>query len=190
MKPLSLLCVSTLLLAACSKPAAPEAATKPAQAPVSVELAPVQAMELQRSVRVTGSLVGLETATLSNRVAGRITKIYADRGDRVKPGEKLLEIEPVRFRMGVDESRAALEQVLARLGLKEVPPENFDVNQTAPVKKAKAEYDIAKEKMDRSTPLNKTGAMNDLEYLDIVATARTAESTLENSRDEARALLA
>jgi RND family efflux transporter MFP subunit len=134
--------------------------------------------------------VGLETATISNRVSGRITKIYVDRGDRVQPGQKLLEIEPDRYKMGVDESQASLQQTLARLGIKDVPGEDFDVNQTAPVKKARSEYDLAKDKMDRSTPLNATKAMNDFEYMDIVSTFKTAESTLESSRDEARALLA
>jgi len=44
--------------------------------------------------------------------------------------------------------------------------------------------------MNRATPLNQSRALNDFEYMDIVSTFRSAESTLENSRDEARALLA
>ncbi len=186
------LILTTILLAACNKGAQnPTAATKPGgPPPVHITLLPARALELQRSVRITGSLAGLETATLSNRVAGRITKVYVERGDRVKPGQKLLEVEPDRYRMAVDESQAALQQTLARLGLKEIPGEDFDVNQTAPVKKARTEYDLTKDKMDRATPLNKTKAINDFEYLDIVSTFRSAESTLESSRDEARALLA
>lgn len=192
MKPIVPLCLSALLLAACSKPAAnPQAATKPSgPPPVPVSVVPARTMELQRSVRITGSLVGLETATLSNRVPGRVTKIYVDRGDWVKPGQKLLEIEPDRFRMGVEESKAALEQTLARLGIKEVPGDNFDVNRTAPVKKAQADYDLAKDKFDRATPLNRSGAMTDFEYLDAVSKFKAAESSLEASRDDARALLA
>ena len=181
---------TALLLAACNKSVQP-AATKPGgPQPVNVTLAPVRAMELQRSVRITGSLAGLETATISNRVAGRITKVSVDRGDRVKPGQTLLEIEPDRFRLAVEEAQAALQQTLARLGLKDVPGEDFDVNQTAPVKKAKSEYDLAKDKMDRATPLNLSHALNEFEYLAIVSDFKTSESTLENSRDEARALLA
>jgi len=114
-----------------------DGATKPSgPPPVNVTLSPARAVELQRSVQITGSLVGLETATISNRVAGRITKVYVDRGDRVKPGQTLLEIEPDRFKLAVDDSQAALQQTLARLGLKDVPSEEFDINQTAPVKKS------------------------------------------------------
>jgi RND family efflux transporter MFP subunit len=179
-----------VLLAACNK-GVQTAATKPSgPPPVNVTLSPARAVELQRSVQITGSLVGLETATISNRVAGRITKVYVDRGDRVKPGQTLLEIEPDRFKLAVDDSQAALQQTLARLGLKDVPSEEFDINQTAPVKKAQSDYDLAKDKMNRATPLNQSRALNDFEYMDIVSTFRSAESTLENSRDEARALLA
>ena len=155
-----------------------------------VVMTAARGMELQRSVRITGSLAGLETATISNRVGGRITKVLVDRGDRVKPGQTMLEIEPDRYKLAVEESRAALEQTLARLGLKEVPAENFDVNQTAPVKKARSEYDVAKDKWERATPLNQSKLINDFEFMDIVSKYKSAESTLESSRDEARALLA
>ena len=105
-------------------------------------------MPLQRSVRIVGSLVGLETATLSNRITGIISKVSVDRGDRVKPNQLLLEIEPEQFALAEKVAESTLAQTLARLGLKEVPAEDFDVNQTAPVKKAKSDYDLAKSKMD------------------------------------------
>jgi membrane fusion protein, multidrug efflux system len=179
------------LLAACNKPAQDAATTQPSgPPPVPVTLVPARSMELQRSVRIVGSLAGLETATLSNRITGRISKIYVDRGDRVQPNAKLLEIEPDRFEMSVREAEASLRQTIARLGVKEIPNDDFDINQTAPVKKAQSEYDNAKSKYDRATPLNQSKAMNDFEYLDIVSAFHTAESNLENSRDEARALCA
>ena len=104
------LVAAAALLGACNQAAQPTASTKPnGPPPVHVTVLPARAMELQRSVRITGSLAGLETATLSNRVAGRITKVYVDRGDRVKPGQKLLEVEPDRFKMAQDESQAALQ---------------------------------------------------------------------------------
>jgi RND family efflux transporter MFP subunit len=179
------------MLAACGKSDPQNATTKPSgPPPVSVVLMPARAAELQRSVDIKGSLVGLETATISNRVAGRITKIMVDRGDRVKPSQVLLEVEPDRFKLAVEESQAALQGVLARLGVKNVPAQDFDVSQTAPVKKAQSDYDLAKEKMDRTKPLNESKTINDFEWLSVVSAYRSAESTLESSRDEARALAA
>jgi len=188
----AILVLTAACIAACTKPAANAAVAPaaPSVPPVNITVVSARAMELQRSVKITGSLVGLETATLSNRVTGRVTKIYFDRGGRVKPGEVMLEIEPDRFQMAVDESKGTLEQTLARLGLKEIPKDDFDISQTAPVKKAQSEYDNAKAKLDRATPLNQSKALNDFEYLDIVNTFRSAASALETSRYEARALLA
>src|SRR6187399_1896169 len=106
-----LLLLTAATLAACGKgtetAATKPSTTAPAVAPVIVTLAPARAMELQRTVKITGSLVGLETATLSNRVSGLVTKVYVDRGDRVKPNQVLMEVEPDRYRMAVDESEAA-----------------------------------------------------------------------------------
>src|SRR4051812_43514178 len=113
------LVLAGLMVSGCTKAdQKADAAAKPAgQGPVPITLSPTKGMELQRTVRIVGSLAGLETATLSNRVSGSISKIYVDRGDRVKPGQKLLEIEPDRYEMAVRESEASLEGTLARLGL-------------------------------------------------------------------------
>jgi RND family efflux transporter MFP subunit len=181
-----------LALAGCNKGQTPQAATtKPSGPPaVTVSIGHARSAELQRSIRITGSLAGLETAAISNRVTGLVSKIYVDRGDRVKPNEKLLEIEPERFALAEKEAVASLQQTLARLGLKEVPGEDFDVGQTAPVKKAQSEFDNANSKLERATPLYQSKVMKDFEYLDITSAYKTAESNLETSRDESRALLA
>jgi RND family efflux transporter MFP subunit len=44
--------------------------------------------------------------------------------------------------------------------------------------------------LERATPLAQSKVMNDFEYLDITSAYKSASSLLENSRDEARALLA
>lgn len=182
------------LLSGCGRTeaATPKAQDSKAKGPpaVNVTVSPVKSMELQRSVRIVGSLVGLETATISNRVTGVVSKVYVDRGDRVKPNQPLLDIEPEQFELSEKVAEATLAQTLAKLGLKEVPAEDFDVNQTAPVKKAKSDYDLAKSKMDRATPLNQAKTLNDFEYLDMVSAFKSAESALEASRDEARSLVA
>src|SRR4051812_2534765 len=82
---------ASMLLASCGKSEQAKADTTPkpaAPAPVTVRVSPVRSMELQRSVRIVGSLAGIETITLSNRVTGVISKISVDRGDYVTPGQK------------------------------------------------------------------------------------------------------
>src|SRR5688572_31877030 len=50
--------------------------------PVAVTLAPVTTQPVQRSVEVVGTLYGDEETTISAKVAGRITTIFKDVGDR------------------------------------------------------------------------------------------------------------
>jgi RND family efflux transporter MFP subunit len=180
-----------LIVAGCGKGAAVAGAVQPTVAPViPVRVAVTEERDLQRAVRVVGSLAGLESTTLSNRVTGTVDKILVDVGDRVKPGDKLLQIIPLRFEKWLEEGNATLAETLARLGLKEVPDESFDVNQTALVKKAMSELENAKSKLDRQAPLYKQGVVKEFEYFDTESAYKVAQSALESTRDEARALIA
>ena len=196
---LSLLLAATGLSGCGKSDAAPsttQASVTPAAKPVSVTVVPAKAMDLQRSVRIVGSLAAIEKPALSNRVTGTVSKIYVDVGDRVapsksgEPGRKLLEIESRRFDLAVQNAAAVLEETLSRLGLKTIPSENFDIDQTAPVQRAQSEYDNAKQKLDRSTPLYQQKIMKEFEYFDIQSAFKVAESNLQVSRDQARSLLA
>jgi RND family efflux transporter MFP subunit len=172
-----------------AKPAAPAAhaaAQTPAVVPVKVR--PAQARELQRTVRVVGSLAGLETVTISNRVTGVVGKIHADMGDRVQKEATLLEIVPTRFTFLLQEEQASQAQTLARLGLTTLPKE-VDISKTAPVRKAQSELDNAQSKFDRIEPLYKQGIIKQFEYIDAESALKVAQSALEASRDEARALV-
>jgi RND family efflux transporter MFP subunit len=110
-------------------------------------------------------------------------------GDRVQPGAKLLEIVPRRFQFSLSESEAALSQTLARLGLKEIPDRDFDVNNTNPVKKALSELENAESKVKRQTPLYEKGMIKEFEYIDALSARKIAQSALDATRDEANALL-
>jgi RND family efflux transporter MFP subunit len=171
-----------------AKPTAANPTSAPAPELLPVKATPAQARELQRSVRVVGTLAGLESATLSNRVTGIVEQIYADMGDRVAPGTKLLQIDPKRFQYSLNESKAMLTATLARLGLNEIP-DKFDVNDTALVKRASTELQNAKSKLDRQTPLYEKGMIKEYEYLDAIAAKKMAEDSLDSARDEARSLL-
>src|SRR5690349_14882306 len=78
-------------LAGCNRAdATAQANGSAAAAAIPITVSATKVVELQRSVRIVGSLAGLETATLSNRITGVISHIYVDRGDRVKPNQTLL----------------------------------------------------------------------------------------------------
>jgi multidrug efflux pump subunit AcrA (membrane-fusion protein) len=114
----------------------PEArAEKPA---VAVVLEPVTARPVRRTVTVVGSLYGRDEVTVTPKVEGRVLKIHHDVGDVVRPGETLLELDPVDCRLAVAEARRGLELELAKLGLKELPVGPFDVQALPSVVRAAA----------------------------------------------------
>ena len=188
---LTLAGIATLVaLGGCSKGSAAAAPTS-GSAPVTVTLEPaVEKTDFQRYVRIVGSLAAYEKATLSNRVTGTVQKIYVDMGVVVKPSQKLAEIESQRFRMAVEQARQVQQETLARLVLKEIPTdETFNVDNTSPVQKALADQSAAKNKYDRAETLYKQQLIKDFEWLDTQAVYRIAQTQVQATRDEARALL-
>jgi RND family efflux transporter MFP subunit len=116
---------------------------------VAVTVEPVTSRPVRRTVPVVGSLYGREEIALSPKVEGRIVKIRHDVGDRVKPGDVLLEIDPTDYRLAVEENRRALELELAKLGLKELPAGTLDVTALPSVAKAAAQEKNAAARRDR-----------------------------------------
>ncbi len=93
---------------------------------------------VQKSIAIVGTMIGKEEVFISPKVEGRVIKIYHDIGDELKPGEPLLDIDPTDFQLAIAEAKRALELELAKLGLKEIPQENFDITTTPMVIKAAA----------------------------------------------------
>lgn len=84
-----------LSLTACKKEA-PEATTeKPVQAaaPLAVELAAVEVQSMPRLLTLTGSVVANRQSELAANVPGRVMSTSIERGQKVKQGELLVQID-------------------------------------------------------------------------------------------------
>ena len=116
----AVLLAALFMLPGCTpKPAASTAAAE--SPPVTVTTAAVQTRGVQRFVAAVGSLTGFDEVTLSPKVDGRVMKVHRDVGDRVFPGDVVLELDPVDLRLEVESARRALESELAKLGLTALP---------------------------------------------------------------------
>lgn len=130
------------------------AATQPAAAePTAVTVAPIVRQSLDRTVDFVGTLYGDEEATISAKVAGRITEIDKDIGDRVEAGGKLAQIDPTDYKLVVSQREMALREALAKLGLSKLPSDDFDPSNVATVQRAKLQADNAKARRDRGERL-------------------------------------
>lgn len=160
------------------------------QGALPVTVTPVRTQKVQRAVELVGTLYANEEITVSSEVEGRIVSISADLGDRVASGQLLAKIQDTEFRFAVEQTEAALKESLAKLGLENVPPPNFDVAKASPVIKAKAELDDAQVNLKRMKSLYDEKVISAQEYDTAETRAKTAFATYKNSLEEARALVA
>lgn len=103
-----------LLLAACR---ADDDVSVIAAPPVTVT--PVTVMDVVDRIEATGELIARDQAKIAAEVAGRITEILADEGSAVEAGATVLEIDPERRELELDNVRARMLETQAELRDKE-----------------------------------------------------------------------
>jgi membrane fusion protein, multidrug efflux system len=111
----------------CGQDEADQRAAKSSGAPriVPVTVAPLEHRAVERTVDVIGTLRGWEQVVLGSKRSGRVVKVYQDIGDRVKPGEPLVELDPVDARLGVQQAESKYLGELVKLGITAQQAEEF-----------------------------------------------------------------
>jgi RND family efflux transporter MFP subunit len=80
-------------------------------------VAPLERRTIERTVDAIGTLRGWEQVTVGSKRSGRVIKVYHDMGDRLEPGEPLVELEPVDARLAMDEAESKYLGALVKLGV-------------------------------------------------------------------------
>src|SRR5215208_7862814 len=106
--------LSTFSAAACSRDRGVQAAE--GQKPRGVETEAAQVRDVRRQVDVVGTLAAREEVVISAEVAGRVSRLVHDLGDRVAAGTPLIELDPEKLQYRADGQRATLDQARARYG--------------------------------------------------------------------------
>jgi RND family efflux transporter MFP subunit len=186
------LAVALSLVAGCGKSDKPAAKGPAAAAPVQVVLAPVQRIDMPRSVEVTGTLFALEDVAVSAKVSGRILSLGADLGDVRKAGDVLAQIDPRDAELALSEREAQLAATLAKLGLSTVPASDVEFTSLPAVQRAQAEaanaqarYERAKRLHDQQPPL-----IADQDFADVRTQWEVAARGVETEVLSAKATLA
>src|SRR5262249_26517510 len=60
---------------------------------VTVDVAPVLSSQIQRTIRVQGLLYPTQQAAIVPKITAPIRKVYVEKGERVKAGQLLVELE-------------------------------------------------------------------------------------------------
>ncbi|MCU1286742.1 MAG: secretion protein HlyD [Acidobacteriales bacterium] len=147
-KKLKAFCVTSIcalavfgLLGGCSK------AEKEVEPLVTVQIAKVETKALTETVTADAVLFPLQQAAITPKIAAPLSKIYVQRGDRVKEGQLLATLENADIAASVTENRGGFEQAQA----------SFETSTKAgiPEELQKAELDRqqARENLDAQTKL-------------------------------------
>jgi RND family efflux transporter MFP subunit len=147
---------------------------------VAVTLDSVTLRPVQRTIETVGTLHPFEQVIECAKVEGRVRRILHDVGDRVKPGDLLLEVDPTDFELSVRQSQRALEVEQAKLGLAEVPTGEFDVSQLPVVVEAGVKATRAKERLERVRALVERNALSKEELGNATSDSRSLDAEHQN----------
>ena len=89
------------------------AAAPPAARPVIV--APVRAVDVEDRIESTGQLLAKEHAEIAAEVGGRSTPLRVEEGASVRAGDVVMEIDPERRRLVLEDARARVAEALVSL---------------------------------------------------------------------------
>jgi len=168
----------------------PAVVTAEPDGPIVVRAIEVQPQPAQRRVEIVGTLAGNQEVMVSSEVAGRVTAIRADLGDRVTQGQVLIELDSSEAQLGVERQQAALLEVLAQLGVKEEKDPLPELADTSIVRRAAAEANQAKADYERARKLQAEGVFSQQAYDAAEARFRTSQANDAAALEQARNLLA
>ena len=156
-----------------------------------VTMLQVHRIEIRREVEAVGTLAAKDQAVVSAEVAGRVARLAADMGDRVREGAPLVFLDGEKLKYRAEEQQAALDQTRARLGAKgaELPPPE----QTPEVLSAAAKHTEAEQQLARARRLSEKNLVSreDLDRAETqLQTARAAHQTAIAAERQLRAEIA
>jgi multidrug efflux pump subunit AcrA (membrane-fusion protein) len=144
---------TTTILPGCETKPTPSGAPAPKREPIPVTTASPLPANFPLLVETVGTLFGQEESTVSAKVEGRVIAVHADLGDHVLPDQPLASLDPTDFQLIIDQRRSALTEVLAKLGLPELPTGDFDPATVPTVQRAQVQQANAKARLDRARQL-------------------------------------
>lgn len=192
----------------CGRHSAPAAKADAAPRPVPVTVGVVATRPVVRTVEMVGTLKGWEEVTVGSKRAGRVVKILHDMGDRVGPGEPLLELDPVDAELGRHLAESQYLGELVKLGVTAKQADEFvarfgtgeellrgevakSIIESVPaVLQQRASRDKALTDLNRQRQLSQRGAGSPQELQDVESAYRTAQAAYDNAMVAARSVIA
>jgi RND family efflux transporter MFP subunit len=180
-----------MLLNACGSSEPPVAASRggssqnlPAK---QVHVAQAEARKLTRTISAPGTLAADEQATLSFKVAGRLSVLKVDLGTPVRRGQTIAQLETTDFIVRRQQAEAALQQARVRIGLSpQGDDDQINTENTSLVREARAVLDEARLNRERTIQLSNQGIQPKAELDRAESSFKVAESRYQDAVEEVR----
>jgi RND family efflux transporter MFP subunit len=118
-------------------------------------------------------------------VTGRLAELGVDLGSPVRRGQVVARLDPMDFKLRLDQAEAALQQARARLGLPpQGPADRVDAEQTALVRQARAVLDEARLNRERMARLAEQQLVARAQLDTAVAGEQVAEGRYQDALEE------
>jgi RND family efflux transporter MFP subunit len=160
------------------------AASLPAK---QVKLAKSEARRLAQTVTAPGTLAADEQATLSFKVAGRVSEIKVDLGSQARKGQVIARLETIDFKVRLQQTEAALQQARVRLGL---PPQGDDdrinPDNTSLARQARAVLEESRSNRERTIQLVNQGIQSKADLDRVESAFKVADSRYQDALEEVR----
>jgi RND family efflux transporter MFP subunit len=152
-----------------------------------VKLAKSEARRLVQTVTAPGTLAADEQATLSFKVAGRVSEIKVDLGSQARKGQVIAKLETIDFKVRLQQAEAALQQARVRLGL---PPQGdddrIDPENTSLARQARAVLEEARSNRERTLQLVNQGIQSKADSDRVESAFKVADSRYQDALEEVR----
>jgi RND family efflux transporter MFP subunit len=174
--------------AGCGKSETAQASNRGAE-PKPVAVASVEKASTPRAVDVVGTLAAVDQVTVSSEADGKVERINADLGDRVRSGQVLIQLDNEKQRYAYQQQQAALSRALAQYGAPD--PEHLpEIEQTPDAKRTQADLAQATQAFERANELFKRTLIPQQALDDARTAVETKKATYDASLHSARTLRA
>jgi len=164
--------------AACSKSETAQARSGEAPAK-AVRVETVRQESVKRAVDVVGTLAPMDQVTISSEADGKVSRILADLGDRVRAGQVLIQIDSEKQQYTFEQQQAALARALAQYGATD--PEHLpEIERTPDAMRANSDLVQATQAFNRATELFKRNLVSQ-QALDDAQAALQSKRAIYNS---------
>ena len=185
--------IGVLACAGCAPAdAEPSVKAEPKVRAVPVTVALLERKTIERTITAVGTLRGWEQVTLGSKRSGRVVKVLHDMGDRVQPGEPLIELDTVDAQLACSQAQSKYLAELVKLDITEERAMQFvkkygiteslvrnqqvdeAIDRVPAVKQMHVAKDKANRNLERERTLSKKGASTPQELEDFENEYRTA----------------